>query len=482
MDYTVARAAAQAARRFIGGPCAVLPIGLCSVGVLAIYGRHVSSLTSVQQAPSGATAPASSTPAPLPYPSQEYKELVIQAFDSVSRSPDANADPLSDQLARRTIVHAQLGRGSRVIDIASGVGLLLIPAARAVGNTGSVLGLDLSPGMVEQARRNIQASRLRNAEVRQADVETLELPRASYDVALCSASLPYMSDPGRALERWRGWLRPSGRLVLNCFQSPFDPEAALFYQLAARHGLGDMLRDPLACVGSRGRLQELLEGAGYRRVQVTEERVDMLAPAASARAYAEAMWESSCSSPHHDIARLTRCTASSTGNAGSSSSSSIAGSGGVNPAGAAAGGVTAPVSSTSAAPAQRSQQRGSSAAVAAAAAARAGRQQAAGGRGEPPPLGLRPRTSPNLSSSVQSPAARQGQAAGAGAAAGGTAGPPVESAGGISSSSKRAVDPEALAAFREAFLAAAERSVQGRLRSGAVRTSVTVLYGVAHAI
>ncbi|PNG99309.1 hypothetical protein TSOC_014915, partial [Tetrabaena socialis] len=99
-------------------------------------------------------------------------------------------------------------------------GLLLVPAARAVGPSGRVLGMDLSRGMVELARAALHAARLRhnNVEVRLADAEAADLPAASMDVITCSAALPYMYDVPAALARWRRWLRPGGRLVLNCFK------------------------------------------------------------------------------------------------------------------------------------------------------------------------------------------------------------------------------------------------------------------------
>eukprot|EP00198_Chlamydomonas_reinhardtii_P005102 XP_001694438.1 predicted protein [Chlamydomonas reinhardtii] len=115
--------------------------------------------------------------------------------------------------------HAQLRRGQRVLDLATGTGLFAVAAGRVVGSApGSVLSLDISPGMVDLARRNVKTSGLRNIEVRQADVESTDLPPAAYDLITASAALPYMYCPGAALARWRRWLRPNGRLVMNTFK------------------------------------------------------------------------------------------------------------------------------------------------------------------------------------------------------------------------------------------------------------------------
>ncbi len=59
-------------------------------------------------------------------------------------------------------------------------------------------------------------------EVLVSDAEILELPRASLDLITCSASLPYMYDPEGAVRRWREWLGPGGRLLVNVFRVGYD--------------------------------------------------------------------------------------------------------------------------------------------------------------------------------------------------------------------------------------------------------------------
>ncbi|KXZ54125.1 hypothetical protein GPECTOR_5g226 [Gonium pectorale] len=198
--------------------------------------------------------------------------LVRQSFDALSHLPDVSSDPVSEQLARRTLEFAQLRVGEQVLDVATGVGLVLVPAARAVYPGGSVQGLDISQGMVEQARRNVAAAGLTNASVAVGDVEAASFPAGRFDVVTASAALPYMADAAAALARWRGWLRaPSGRLVLNCFTSPYDPECGLFYRLAAKHGLAHMFADPLAQCGSREGLTQMLRRAGFKGLQAFRE-------------------------------------------------------------------------------------------------------------------------------------------------------------------------------------------------------------------
>jgi len=113
-------------------------------------------------------------------------------------------------LARAALVH-----GQRVLDVACGTGLVALAAATAVGPEGSVLGVDLSGGMVDAATRRASEGGTENARFARMDGEALEFDAASFDVALCALGLMYMPEPDRALAEMRRVLRPGGRMVAS---------------------------------------------------------------------------------------------------------------------------------------------------------------------------------------------------------------------------------------------------------------------------
>jgi SAM-dependent methyltransferase len=102
----------------------------------------------------------------------------------------------------------------QVLDIACGTGLVSFAAARAVGVSGHVLGIDLSDRMVGGAERRARDLKLSNCSFSRMDAETLALPDASFDVTLCALGLMYMPDPEQALREMRRVLRPGGRVSL----------------------------------------------------------------------------------------------------------------------------------------------------------------------------------------------------------------------------------------------------------------------------
>lgn len=117
----------------------------------------------------------------------------------------------------RLLEMAELQPGDSVVDVACGTGLVTFLAADAVGSQGTVLGTDISRGMIELA---LEAAQERaghngsgNVSFERMDAEELKLPDESFDVALSALGLMYYPDPVKALREMRRVLVPGGRAV-----------------------------------------------------------------------------------------------------------------------------------------------------------------------------------------------------------------------------------------------------------------------------
>lgn len=115
---------------------------------------------------------------------------------------------------RALLTRAAPAPGEQVLDVASGTGLVAFEAARRVGPRGSVVGIDVSGAMVAAASRHAHELRMPNVRFTRMDAEQLDLPDASFDVAVCALGLMYMPDPQQALREMRRVLRPGGRVAL----------------------------------------------------------------------------------------------------------------------------------------------------------------------------------------------------------------------------------------------------------------------------
>ena len=108
-----------------------------------------------------------------------------------------------------------LGIGAHVVDVGSGAGLDSLIAARMVGPTGSVIGVDMTPAMLDQARQSAEAAGLRNIEFHEGYAEALPVTDGWADVVISNGALNLMPDKGAALDEMCRALKPGGRLQIG---------------------------------------------------------------------------------------------------------------------------------------------------------------------------------------------------------------------------------------------------------------------------
>jgi O-methyltransferase/aklanonic acid methyltransferase len=125
------------------------------------------------------------------------------------------AIPFFSRFGRRLVQLAEVEAGESVLDVASGRGASLIPAAEAVGRGGRVVGVDLAPAMVELLRCEIESARLAQALVTVGDAARLEFRSDDFDVVLCGFTLMLLPDPLRAASECARVLRPGGRIAVS---------------------------------------------------------------------------------------------------------------------------------------------------------------------------------------------------------------------------------------------------------------------------
>ena len=109
----------------------------------------------------------------------------------------------------------ELRPGERVVDVGCGAGIDSLIAAKKVGPEGGVIGVDMTPSMLEKARRAAEEAGLANVEFRQGYAETLPIADGWVDVVISNGVLNLMPDKAAALEEMSRVLKPGGRLQIG---------------------------------------------------------------------------------------------------------------------------------------------------------------------------------------------------------------------------------------------------------------------------
>jgi arsenite methyltransferase len=161
--------------------------------------------------------------------------------------------------------HAALQPGETVLDLGSGAGVDCFLAAREIGPAGRVIGVDMTPSMIEKARANAARAGAVNVEFRLGEIEHLPVADATADCIISNCVVNLSPDKPQVFREAHRALKPGGRMLLSDLvltrplSSELQQNVALYVGCVAGAAMKDDYLD-------------MIRQAGFAEVTVVEER------------------------------------------------------------------------------------------------------------------------------------------------------------------------------------------------------------------
>lgn len=160
---------------------------------------------------------------------------------------------------------ASLEKGETVLDLGSGAGFDCFLASGKVGKDGKVIGVDMTPDMIDRARENARKGKYTNVEFRLGEIENLPAADNSVDVIISNCVINLAPDKSKVFKEAFRVLKPGGRMMIS--------DIVLLKELPDR--IRDSVEAYIGCVAGalmKNKYIKTIENSGFRDVQILDEK------------------------------------------------------------------------------------------------------------------------------------------------------------------------------------------------------------------
>lgn len=170
---------------------------------------------------------------------------------------------------------ASLKEGEVVLDLGSGAGLDMFVASKKVGDAGKVIGVDMTPAMIEKAKKNAEEFGITNVDFRFGDIEDMPVDDNSVDVVISNCVINLAPSKAKVFQEAFRVLKPGGRIMVSdiVLSKPLPKEVS------------DEVITYTSCIGGAILDEEYLQhmrDAGFENVKITDKAGESLHGAYSA--------------------------------------------------------------------------------------------------------------------------------------------------------------------------------------------------------
>ena len=182
------------------------------------------------------------------------------------------------------VAFAAISEGDTVLDLGSGAGIDLLLAAKKVGRSGSVIGIDMTDEMLAKAQENIEAAGVENVEVRKGIIEELPVADSSVDWVVSNCVINLSPEKDKVFAEIARVLKPGGRMSVSDIVADDLPEWVKSDDVLYNSCIGGAISEPAYVDGLRAAgLTDVVveERLSYDAVQMEELLVSDLAEASA---------------------------------------------------------------------------------------------------------------------------------------------------------------------------------------------------------
>lgn len=184
---------------------------------------------------------------------------VAQDYDVIWEASDYTL------ILRSIIQEAEIDLGARVLDVATGTGIVCIEAAKRVGDYGMALGIDFSKPMLKQAVKKKKALSLHNINFVLAEAYNLPFPDKCFDAVTSCFTFAFLSNPQEAADEMARVLKIGGKAACVEWEKP---PLDFWAELRKKGGIRDFLESDLTRILHNSRFRKI----HTKRIQVLHRR------------------------------------------------------------------------------------------------------------------------------------------------------------------------------------------------------------------
>ncbi len=194
----------------------------------------------------------------------EQKQKVAAGFNLASAGYDRQAVRFLALTARTLVEITAIRSNETILDVATGTGHSAIAISTFVGINGRVVGIDLSPDMLEVARQSITTS-LDNIQLQLGDAENLSFEDESFDKVVCASGIFFLPNMLAGLQEWLRVTKPGGVVAFSSFgETAFNPMREMYAnRIQNNYGVVLPPSGGLQRLNTIQKCQDLMQQAGF---------------------------------------------------------------------------------------------------------------------------------------------------------------------------------------------------------------------------